>query len=47
MTFVFKFSLGPFEVVEVEGQLMLNFEAATRNFAIVPESLTPYLKKVR
>ena len=30
----FKFSLGPFEVVEVEWRSMLNFEAATSKFCI-------------
>ena len=32
MTFFFKVSLGPFEVVEVEWRSMLNFEAATSKF---------------
>ena len=32
MTFFFKFSLRPFEVVEVKWQSILNFEAATSKF---------------
>ena len=45
---IFKmFGVALFEAIEVKGQSMLNFEAATSNFVIISESLAANLEKER
>jgi hypothetical protein len=41
------FGVALFEAIEVKGQSMLNFEAATSNFVIISESLAANLEKER
>ena len=44
----FKFSVGPFEVIEVEWPQMIKFWGCDlKIFANIPESLAPHLEKVR
>ena len=43
----FEFSLGPFEVVEVNDDQCWILRLRPRNFAIIPETLAPNLEKVK